>query len=248
MQKALKAVLLVMLVVLMATFCLFGCELTRKMNGAESTFPGKISDARTLSFKMNVHYKKGDTDTTINMDCYKKIADSGKEEYAYKYTCPEARHASYKNIYADNKLYEIVDISDIAGSYYTKDGVKVDDDGNILYHVTKKIMLTSVAAFLSSAKKETLNGETTYRYDVEISGKNVSIWYNDKAIVKLYAKFNSDGEEEEYTFLLSDYKFNEEISSAVFARPETYGITYVESPWAFETWMDIINSFAKKLG
>lgn len=245
MKKIIRMVVVCLMVVMVAAFGLVGCDTARKLGGAETSFPGKISNAKTLSFKMNINYKKGSTDTTINMDCYKKDG-----EYAYVYTCPQATYASYKNIYADNKLYEVVNFTSNTGSYYTKDDVSVDDESNILYHVTQKIMLTSVAALLTKAHKEQLNGEDVYRYDVEISGKNISIWYNSEVIVKLYVKFDGENGEdaEEYTFLLSDYKFDEEIDGAIFARPNTYGIGYFPSPISFETWMEIITSFAGKLG
>ena len=177
-----------------------------------------------------------------NLDQYEE------EEYAYIYTCQKGNYSSYKNIYADDKLYEIANLP-VGGIYYVKDDVSVSDDSNILYQVTQNIMLTSVAALLVKAKKETLNGEQVYRYDVEISGKNVSIWYNSEVLVQLYAKFAGENGEpdEEYTIALSNYKIDEEISADVFARPDTY-TGYVESQISFEAWMEIINAFAKRLG
>ena len=146
-------------------------------------------------------------------------------------------------------MYEIVNVAQNAGSYYIKDNVGVDDDGNILYHITKKILLTSVVAFLSKAKKETLRDETVYRYDVSISGKNVSLWYNSKVLVQLYVAFESDGgETEEYTIALSDYTFDEDLPEDAFKRPDTYGITYLPSPISFEDWTNILSTFGQKLG
>lgn len=246
MKKIIKMVVICLMVVVVAAFGLVGCDTARKLGGAEMSFPSKISNAKTLSFKMNVNYKKGDQDVTIDMDCYKQ-----DNEYAYRYTCPQATYASYKNIYADNKLYEIANATPHTGMYYIKDDVSVDDESNILYHVTQKIMLTSVAALLTKAHKEQLNGEDVYRYDVEISGKNISVWYNSEVIVKLYVKFDGENGEdaEEYTFLLSDYKFDEEIPSDIFTCPSASLLDgYVESPISFESWMEIIESFAGKLG
>ena len=247
MKRSIGIIALV-LVVVMAAFAFTGCEVARKIEGAEATFANKVSKAKTLSFKMNVNYKKGDSTTVIDMECYKQDNENGQEEYAYIYTCPQAEHESYKNVYADNKLYESVNLTKYTGSYYVKDGVSVDDDKNIFYHVKKNILLTSVAAFLTKAKKETLNGEDVYRYDVKISDKNVSLWYSSEALVKFYVRFEGENEEpaEEYTISLSDYKFDEEIPDDAFNT--TYGLGYIESPIAFETWMEIITSFAGKLG
>ncbi|MCR4726009.1 MAG: hypothetical protein K5753_02185 [Clostridia bacterium] len=250
MKRVIKVVAAVLALVALSAIALTGCDLTRKLGGAEATFPGKVSGAKSLSFKMNVQYKKGDAETVVYMDCYKQTADGGAE-YAYVYSCPQALYDSYKNIYADGKLYEVINVTKNSGSYHVKDGVAVDDEGNILYHVTQNILLTSVAALLTKAKKETIDGETTYRYDIDINGKTVSIWYNDKVMVRLYAKFEPEKEgddPEEYTIALSDYKFDQTIAADVFARPSTYGVTYLPSPFSFEDWMSVITTFAAKLG
>ena len=138
--------------VISSVFALAGCEFTRKLNGAEITFPQKISSAETFSFKMKVEYKKGDDTTVIDMQCYKANGEDGKEEYAYVFETSQAAFKSYKSIYADGKLYEVVNATANTGSYYIKEGVAVDDDGNMLYHVKKNILLTSVAALITNAK------------------------------------------------------------------------------------------------
>lgn len=250
MKNSVKAIVCVIAVLLAVTFAFSGCDFTRKLGGAETTFPSKVAKAKNLSFKMKIDYRKGDATTVVDMDCYKTSDESGTEEYAYIYSSAGALYDSYKNIYAGGKLYEIVNLTKNSGTYYIKNGVGVDDEGNILYHVTKNILLTSVAAFLSKSKKETLNDETVYRYDIDINGKSVSIWYNDKVLVKLYAEFEGEnGEETEiYTLSLSDYKFDETISSDVFAKPDAYKLTYIESPLSFETWMSVITEFSSKIG
>ena len=250
MKIFVKIFAIVLAVSLVSAFVFSGCDIFRKVKGAEVTFPSKISDAKTLSFKMDVNYKKGNSETVINMDCYKQINDEGAEEYAYVYTCADSIYQSYKNIYADEKLYEVINVASFAGTYYVEDNVKIDDNANILYHVTHNIKLASAAALLLKAKKETLNGEQVYRYDVKIEETDVTVWYNKTELVKLYTKFSSKDEEadEEYTLSFSGYKYDEELSESIFARPDTYGITYVESPISFEDWMDVITGFAKKFG
>ena len=243
------SVALVLSIMLFASFVLTGCDIARKVKGPEAKFPGKISNSQKLSFKMDVSYKKGDVTTAISMICYRAKNEAGQDEYAYVYSYVGSAYQSYKNIYADGKLYEVVNVTQNAGSYYTKDNVSVDDDGNILYHITQKILLTSVVAFISKAKKETLREESVYRYDVSISGKNVSLWYNSEALVQLYVAFENDGAEtEEYTIALSDYTFDQDLPEEAFKRPSTYGITYIQSPISFEDWTNILTSFAQKLG
>ena len=240
---------LVLTVVVLATFVFAGCDFTRKLTGAELSFTKKVSGADKLSFKMNVTYVKDGVTTVIDMDCFRAKNADGAEEYAYVYTTPTAAYGSYKNIYADNKLYEQVNVTTASGFYHVTDDVSVEDDGNMLYHVTKKIFLTSVAAFVSKAKQENLRGEDVYRYDVSISDKNFSLWYNDDVLKQIYVAFESDGEPtEEYTIYLSDYTFDQDLPEDTFKRPNTYGITYLESPITFEQWTGIMSSFGSKLG
>lgn len=246
---AVALVALTLCLVVFASFSLAGCDIARKVKGAEAKFPSKVSGAEKLSFKMNVDYRKGETATVIDMDCYRAKNEVGQDEYAYVYSCADSTYESYKNIYADGKLYEIINVTTHAGTYYTNDNVGVDDDGNILYHITQKIFLTSVAAFLSKAKKETLRDEEVYRYDVSISGKNVSLWYNKEVLVQLYVAFaDENGETEQYTISLSDYTFDQDLPEDAFKRPDTYGITYVPSPMSFEAWMSILTTLSQKLG
>ena len=249
MKRTVKIVTLLTIFVMLAAFAFAGCDFTRKLSGAEMNFPSEISNAKSLSFKMKIDYKKGSDRTVIDMDCYKRT-ENGAEEYAYVYASASSVAVnSYKNIYADQKLYEIVNITRNSGSYYVKDGVGVDDEGNFLYHVTQKILLTSVAALVTKAKKETLNGEKAYRYDIEVNGYDISIWYNSKVLVQLYAKFiPEEGDPEEYTLSFSDYNIGGEIAADVFAKPDSLGIAYIPSPFSFEDWVSILNSFSEKLG
>ncbi|MBO4473018.1 MAG: hypothetical protein J5765_04330 [Clostridia bacterium] len=251
MKRSIKLIALIVLVVMLAGLVFAGCgDLTRKLKGAELSFPNKISGAKKLSFKMNINYRKGETRTEIDMQCYRAANESGQDEYAYVYTAAASLCNSYKNIYADGKLYEIVNVTTNAGSYYVRDDVSVEDEGNILYHITKKIFLIGAAAFVSKAQEETYQGETVYRYDVMVSEKKVTLWYNSEVLVKIFVSIptETEGEYEQYTIKLSDYAFDAELPTDAFKRPNTYGITYVESPISFEDWTSIVTSFASKLG
>ena len=251
MKRSIRLITLVVLIVTLAVFVFAGCgDFSRKLKGAELSFPNKISGAKKMSFKMNVKYRKDNTTTEIDMDCYRAANEAGQDEYAYVYSSASALYKSYKNIYADGKLYEIVNVMDHAGSYHVKDDVSVQDNGNILYHITQKILLTSAAAFVSKAQQETLQGETVYRYDVMVGEKKVTLWYNSEVLVKIYVFLAGEKESdyEQYTIRLSDYHFNEDLPADTFKRPDTYGVTYVESPFSFEEWMSAVSGFAAKLG
>ena len=249
MKKTKILLVAVLVIVFTLSVVLSACDLARKINGAEISFPTKVSNAETIFFNMDIDYKKGAKSTQINMKCYNHTT-SDKDVYAYVYSCPQGAYSSYKNIYADSKLHEIVNFTTNTGSYYTKNDVSVDANENMLYHVKKNILLLSAAALVKKANKETLNGETVYRYDVDVDGKTISIWYNSEFLVKCYVKFEGkDGEaDEEYTLSLSGYKFDEPIPDEIFASPDTYGLGYIESPFSFESWMEIMTSFAGKLG
>ena len=252
MKKTIKIMALILALTTVMALALAGCgEFSRKLRGAEMSYPTKVSNAKQLSFKMDVTYRKGEEKTDVNMTCYRQTLSNGAQEYAYVYSTANALCESYKNLYADGNLYEIAKTRAVnAGTYYVKEGVSVEDGGNILYHVTQKILLTSAAAFLSKAQEETLNGEKVYRYDVMVGGNKVTLWYDSEVLVKIYVAFKDESGEyvENYTIHLSDYTFDKDLPADAFKRPADYGITYVESPWSFEDWMNILSSFATKLG
>ena len=250
MKRTIKLLALILAVVTLAAIALAGCgEFSRKLNGAEMSYPSKISNAKTLSFKMDITYRKGEEKTDVDMTCYRRTLEDGTQEYAYVYSSDSALYQSYKNLYADGDLYEIVNVTTNGGTYYVKEGVSVEDNGNILYHVTQKILLTSAAAFLAKAQEETLKGEKVYRYDVMVGDNKVTLWYNDEVLVKIYVAFKdeSGAYAENYTIHLSDYIFDGELPAAAFKRPSELGF-YVQSPWSVEDWMSIVSSFATKLG
>jgi len=248
-RKTFAVVIAFVLLITVLVCSLAGCDLERKINGAELSFPTKISRASKLSFKMELKYKKGDVSNVISMDCFRAKNEDDEYEYAYVYSGQGALYDSYKNIYADGALYEIVNVTKNTGTYYVKENVSVADEGNILYHITQKIFLIGAAAFVSKAQEETLKGEKVYRYDVMVGGKKVTLWYNSEVLVKIFVSIKDEesGEFEQYTIRLSDFTFDEDLPADAFKRPDTYGITYLPSPMSFEDWMTIITSFAGKL-
>lgn len=246
MRKYIKIITCVCLVALTCIVCLSGCDISRKLTGAEVKFPEKIASAEYLSFDMILNYKSGDDETEITMSCYKD-----NDEYSYDYYLTQKTELTYRNLYADNKLYEIVDNKYNVGSYYVIENVPYDDQGNFLYVVTTNIMAVSLATLATRSHKETVDGKTLYRYDVTLDGNNVKIWFDDDALVKVYAEFDAEDQngnaKEEYTITLSNYKFGEK-NAEPFTRPEDLNGVYIPSPIAFESWVSILDNFAAKFG
>ena len=225
-----------------------GCDVVRKLQGAELEFPKKVAAADSLSFDIALNYQDNDGESTdINISCYKKGS-----EYAYDYRLADSRLGSaYRNLYADECLYEVYTNALNTGSYYVKEDVAVDDQTNFLYMVCQNITALSVAALVFTSHKETLNGETVYRYDLSAEEGDFKFWFNDKEMVKLLAVFKStDGEgnetQEKYTLSFSNYKF-EQVDTAPFTRPADLDGLYIESPISFEDWVSIIGNFGKKV-
>ena len=247
MRRNVKIITCICLIALTCVFCLYGCDISRKLTGAEVKFPEKIAGAEYLSFDMQINYKSGEDETNISMSCYK-----AKDEYSYEYYLTQKTELTYHNLYADNKLYEIVDNKYNVGSYYVVENVPYDDQGNFLYVVTTNIMAVSIATLATPSHKETANGKTLYRYDVTLDGNKIKLWFDSDALVKVYAEFESKDQnetttKEEYTITLSNYKFGEK-NDEPFTRPENLEGVYIPSPITFESWVSIIDNFAAKFG
>lgn len=226
---------------------LVGCDFARKLNGAEVNFQKKVEAATELSFDMHVSIESENETSNMDISCYKN-----GEEYAYTFVDPTNTSVVYRRLYADNKLYEYMTKTTLhVGSYYVEDNVDVAADENILYWVTKNIMLATYVTLLTDSKKETLNGTTVYRYDFAYEGNDYSLWYDQDNLVKIAATFRSTDEEgqvhsETYTATFASYRFAE-VDKTPFARPaDTTGAMYIESPISFEDWMQIIDKFSAR--
>ena len=148
--------------VLGLVFVAAGCDVVRKLQGAEFEFPQKVAAADNLSFDIALTYESNGETTDIDVSCYKK-----GNEYAYEYRLADSRAGTkYRNLYADNNLYEILTNDLSLGSYYVQSDVSVEDDSNFLYMVCSNITALSIAALVFTSHKETLNDETVYRYDL----------------------------------------------------------------------------------
>ena len=245
MKHLLKIGFCIVVLVVVLAIMLSGCGLSRKLKGVELKFQKKITEAEALSFDMLVTVIDADGTQQIDIGCYKQ-----DDEYAYIFADPDNKQAVYRRLYADNKYYEFLQTGSLitAGTYYVQDNVSYTVDENILYAVTKYVMLASYATLISSGKKETLAGVETYRYDFNVSGNTYSLWYDDENLVQVEAIFRTeDGgntTEETYRAAFSNYKFAD-VDRAPFARPDA-GL-YVESPIPMQAWMEIITKFSNKM-
>ena len=232
---------ILLLISVTATF--IGCDLARKLTGAEVKFPERVAGAEQLSFDMALTYECEGESTVIDLSCFKR-----NSEYAYSYASSGSITGyTYLNLYADEKLYETVKTNLNVGSYHVKNNVQTNDEGNLLYWVSKNILALTVAAMVTKAHKETLNGETVYRYDISLKGNNYQFWYNSSVLVQLkafYEKKKGDDTtvQETYTAVFSNYKFKE-VETDPFVRPQDRGGLYTESAISFEEWVSILGNF-----
>ena len=247
MRLGRKWLITVVAVVMALCVLLTACDLGRKVQGIEVKFQKKVEAATELSFDMQLEINTDGSVSRIDVSCYKK-----GNEYAYTFVEPDKEYVVYRRLYADNKLYEYVTDTRLhAGTYYVTDGVAYTDDNNLLYWVTKNIMLATYATLLSTGKQEKVGGVDTYRYDFSYEGNDYSLWYDDSNLVKISATFRSTAEDgtahtETYVGVFSGYRFAE-VDSALFLRPaETKDAVYVESPISFEEWMRILDKFSAR--
>ena len=250
MKNKVKIVSLIVLTVIITTFVLCGCDLARKLKGAEVSFPTKIAEAKAFSFDMDITCVDKNGTSTVSMRCYKRENEDGDDEYAYDFFNKNAVSVinTYRNLYADDRLYEVLNPDLGVGSYYVKESVSVTSDDNVLYVITENILIATVATFLTSAHKEELNGENVYRYDIEVNDKNISIWYNDVSLVKIAAELQDEnGDKAKYDILLGNYKFDEEMTDNPFVRPNELPGIYAEQPFDYEDWAKVVNNFATYL-
>ncbi|MBO4539619.1 MAG: hypothetical protein J5781_05030 [Clostridia bacterium] len=249
MNRTKRILCFIVIAVLTLTVVLSGCNaISRKLEGVELKFQKKLSSADKLSFDVHLTISSNGTENEIDVSCYKK-----DNEYAYVFYPPNSKSIQYRRLFADNNLYEFASQSATllsSGSYYTTADVPYTDDGNLLYALTKKIMLASYATLLSAGEKDKVGDADTYRYDFNFQGNQYSLWYDDENMVKVRATFNSTDEEgnassKTYTALFSNYVFGE-VSEDPFKRPADMGLLFFESPIAFEDWMNILTEFATR--
>ena len=217
MKKGLKFAFAAIAMALACTTLLAGCDLTRKLSGAEVNFQKKIESAQEFSFKLTLTVTESDGATkNAELNCYK----SGNE---YAYTLSQKNGRVYRRLYADNKMYEFETSSDDSlisvGTYSVKDNVPVTHEDNVLYWVSNNIMAAGYAVLVTKSKTETIDGKTAYRYDFTYGGDEYSLWYDDENMIQTKATFHFEEGDESYLAKFTDYKF-ENIDKAPFTRPE----------------------------
>lgn len=249
MKKTGKIIICILILALACSAILGGCDLVRKVKGAELGFQKKLKAATEVSFDMHLDITKSGVTSGIDLSCYKK-----GDEYAYTFSDPALKGVTYRKLFADNCKYEFCETTTLlnvrTGTYVKTEDVPYTDDSNLLYVVTKNIMLVTVAAFITKAEKETLGDTEVYHYSFDYNGDQYHFWYDAENLVKVSATFNSEDENgvkssETYAATFTNYRF-EKVAGEPFLRPVP--ISYVESPYTVEEWMEILTEFGARAG
>lgn len=235
-------IILVLAVILTTT----ACDLTRKLKGAETTFPKLVKEATSFSFDLELTTESGDK---ILASCYKNNND-----YAYNYHLDGKTYPTYRQIFIESKLYNILEVYENldtplgsvplgSGTYYVEEKPYNSAD-NLLYTVTENILTASYVTLITKAiKEESADGTTLYKYDIDYEGVNYKVWFDSTYLRRIKITY-SDGTFYDASF--SNYKFGA-IDTQYFKKPEETTGVYVQSPFTFEEWATMLNSFSQKI-
>lgn len=222
------------------------CELNRKVNGAEISFPKTVSQATAFSFNMVLTDQNGQT---IYLSCVKDNND-----YAYNYRLATKTYPTYRQIYTNSKLYSILEafetidfggesVSLGIGTYYVENKPYNVPD-NLLYSITENILKASYVTLITKAIEETdSDGATLYRYDITYENVNYSVWFDDIVLRRVKIVYSDNTF---YDASFSDYKFGA-IDRTYLVTPENSSATYVQSPFSQEEWCEILSTFCQKI-
>lgn len=236
----------VLVLVISSSIAVVSCELNRKVNGAEISFPKTVGEATSLSFDMIL---TTETDETLYISCAKD-----GESYAYNYRSADKTYPTYRQIYTDSKLYSILEAYDKfdfgsgtvplgVGTYYVENKPYNVPD-NLLYSVTENIMKASYATLISKATKEQADdGTTLFRYDISYENVNYTVWFDETVLRRVKIVYSDNTF---YDASFSNYKFGT-INKEYLVTPERSTVKYVQSPFSFEEWSEILTDFGNKI-
>lgn len=244
MKKFLIAVL--SLIICLLPVCVSACELNRKVNGAEVSFPKTVSQATAFSFDMVLTTESGQT---VYVSCVKDDND-----YAYNYRSAEKTYPTYRQIYTNSKLYSILEAFETidfggesiplgVGTYYVENKpVNVPD--NLLYSVTENILKASYVTLVTKAIKEiSSEGVTLYRYDITYNDVDYSVWFDELVLRRVKIVYSDNTF---YDASFSSFKFGT-IDKTYLITPENSTVAYIQSPFSQEEWCEILTSFGRKI-
>lgn len=243
-----KSILISVCIILVISVILAtsACDLTRKLKGAETTFPKLVKEATSFSFDLELVTEAGDK---ILASCYKNNND-----YAYNYHLDGKEHPTYRQIFIDNKLYNILEVYENfdtpigsiplgSGAYYVEEKPYNSAD-NLLYTVTDSILTASYVTLITKAVSEkTADGTTLYKYDINYEEVNYKVWFDSTYLRRIKITY-TDGTFYDASF--SNYKFGA-IDTQYFTKPEEANGVYLQSQFSFDEWAAILNSFSAKI-
>lgn len=237
--------IVILLLILTSLFC--GCDLSRKLNGAETNFAKTVEKSKEYSFDMSILTEKNQK---INLTCVKRDND-----YAYKYSLEEQTYPTYRRMFVDSKMYDILEVADSfntpfgdvtmgTGTYYITENVPFTSEDNVLFAVSENLLKASLLTLVKSAVKErTEKGETWFRYDFTYEQDNYSFWFDDTYLrrVKIVYEDNTF-----YDLYFSAFRFGS-VDRELLIKPEERTGVYVKSPFSFEEWSNLLESFSNKI-
>lgn len=237
----------IILILLISTTLLCGCELGRKLNGAETQFAKTVGECKEYSFDMSILTEENQK---INLTCVKKNND-----YAYKYSLDGQSYPTYRRMFVNSCQYDILEVADSfdtpfggvtmgTGTYYITENVSFTSKDNVLYTVSENLLTATYLTLVKSATKEkNENGETLFRYDFTYEQDNYSFWFDSTYLrrVKIVYQDNTF-----YDLFFSAFRFGSVNRECLIKPEETAGV-YVKSPISFQEWEKILGDFSNKI-
>lgn len=242
-----KLFVLIVLIVAISCFSFVGCEINRKLNGAEINFAKTVKNSKEFSFDMSI---LTEDNQKINLTCFKSDND-----YAYKYSFDGVTYPTYRRIFIKNKQYDILEVYDKlntsigsipvgTGMYYSVDNVSYMTEDNLLYHVSENLLTATYLTLVKSCVKEKdSNGMTLYRYDFTYEGDNYSFWFDNTYLRRVRILFSDNTS---YDISFSNFHFGT-VDREFFVTPEETAGLYVKSPFTFQEWANILGDFSSKI-
>lgn len=244
MKKLITAIIIFILL----SSAFVGCEINRKLKGAEINFAKTVQKSKEYSFAMSILTEKNQK---INLTCFKKDND-----YAYKYSLDGLRYPTFRRLFINSAQYDILEVEIFntpigsipvgtgTGSYYITENVSYTSSDNLLYTVSENLLTATYLTLVKSAVKEKdENGETLYRYDFEYEQTQYSFWFDNNYLrrVKIIYVDNTF-----YDVSFSEFRFGS-VDRECFVTPEETAGIYIKSPFSFEEWANIIGDFSNKI-
>lgn len=242
-----RKLITVILLIIVLSSVLVGCEINRKLNGAEINFAKTVQNSKEYSFDMSVLNEKNEK---INVTCVKKDND-----YAYKYSLDGMSYPTYRRIFINSNQYDILEVYDNldtpigsipigTGTYYVNENVSYQSEENLLYTVSENLLTATYVTLVKSAVKEKGdNGEKLYRYNFTYENDNYSFWFDDTYLRRIKIVYQDNTS---FDISFSNFHFGS-VDREYLVTPEEATGLYIKSYFSFQEWESIIGDFSNKI-